>query len=170
MAVPAAPTNISITTLSVNSFSVTWTTVPNIITTSFYFNGSIVAIIPATLGTPVGLTVAYKVVISGINKDQANFPLNVVLGNNSLHLIVNNINGPSVISFPRTFYYDTKLNPIYIDYNIISSYTIIDLISQVKNLMSIGWEVIGSIVPFNNQCYIQTMVTTEKFHIKHILI
>ena len=173
--VPSAPTNIIITKLSVNSYFVKWSTllVDDITTTSFYFNGKLGAIIPVTLGTIVDVNINYKVQISGCN--QAPFITAVIndllIGNNTLQLrTTNNIGGISLDSLPIIFSYNNISNPIYVDYNIISSYTLDDLKKQVKNLMSIGWEPIGGIVPHNNPSYIQTMVLIEQFNIIHEII
>ena len=127
MAIPSAPSNLSITKLSVNSFSVKWSTLTaeNVTSTSFFINNNICATIPVTLGTIVVPNTNYKVKISGLN--QAAFIAEAVndllRGNNTLQLrsTINAGLGPSSAIL---FTYTNLSNPTYVDYNIISSYSI----------------------------------------------
>ena len=161
MAVPNPPTNIILTKLSVNSYSLSWSTLTAdlVTSTNLYNNAILVATLPVTLPTISGANTNYKVIISGIES-----------GNYILTIASVNATGLSVPTTVATVLIWQTL-PIYKDYNIISSATLNNLTIQIKNLMSSGWEPLGGVIlrfPHTNLFYMQTMVLLDTFNIIHI--
>ena len=161
MAVPNLPTIISLTKLSVNSYSLSWSTLTTdlVTSTNFYNNAILVATLPVTLPTIAGIHTNYKVIISGIES-----------GNYILTIKSVNATGSSASTTVATVLIWEPL-PIYKDYNIISSATLNNLTIQIKNLMSSGWEPLGGVIlrfPHTNLFYMQTMVLLDTFNIIHI--
>ena len=159
---PGVPTNISFTKLSVNSYSVSWSTLTTdaVISTNFYNNATLLATLPVTLPTTLGPNTNYKVIISGLKS-----------GTYTLTIKSTNATGTStVICDVGT---DVIWEPIiiYKDYDIISSATLYNLTTQIKSLMSSGWEPLGGVIlrfPHTNLFYMQTMVLLDTFNIIHI--
>ena len=161
MAVPSLPTIISLTKLSVNSYSLSWSTIStdDVTSTNFYNNAILVATLPVTLPTIAGIHTNYKVIISGIES-----------GNYILTIESVNATGPSASTTVPTILIWEPL-PIYKDYNIISSATLNNLTIQIKSLMSGGWEPLGGVIlryHHTNLFYMQTMVLLDTFNIIHI--
>ena len=161
MPVPSPPTNIILTKLSVNSYSLSWSTLTAdlVTSTNLYNNAILVATLPVTLPTIAGIHTNYKVIISGIES-----------GNYILTIASVNATGLSVPTTVATVLIWQTL-PIYKDYNIISSATLNNLTIQIKNLMSSGWEPLGGVIlrfPHTNLFYMQTMVLLDTFNIIHI--
>ena len=165
MAAPSPPTNISFTKLSVNSYSVSWSTLTTEAVTSTIFSFDkyffLDATLPVTLPTIAGLNTNYKVIISGLKS-----------GNNIITLASINANGLGVsIGLENGLTTFISTIPIYKDYNIISSATLNNLTIQIKSLMSGGWEPLGGVIfryHHTNLFYMQTMVLLDTFNIIHI--